>query len=145
MKNTGLTKYFDGSMVSPFDKMVREMFNLDFTPTYHRSNVGSVNISESEKNYNIEVSVPGYKKEDINIDLEDDLITISGSVNRETNETNEKYSRREFSKSSFKRSFILPEDVTEEMNAKLNDGILTIELNKKQIEPKRKLKSIIIE
>ncbi len=93
-----------------------------------------VNIKETENSYLVELMAPGMKKEEFNIEIDDDLLTISSEVKSEKTEGEEgKFTRREFSYSSFKRSFTLPETVKdEEINASYENGILKITLPKKE-------------
>ena len=72
--------------------------------------VPSVNIKETDKNYFIELMVPGFDKKDFHIHAENGVLTIEAEVKSETETTEEKYTRREFSFNSFTRSFNLPEN-----------------------------------
>ena len=93
-----------------------DFFNEDFFPTFNR-NTGSlpaVNIREDEKAFFLELAVPGMDKKDLRIEVKDDVLTISSEHKEERQEDLEGYKRREFSYSSFCRSFYLPEDVNGE-------------------------------
>jgi len=97
------------------------------------NHVPSVNIRENEKDYVLELVIPGFKKEDFNIEIDNDILTISSEVknNEETKENN--YTRREFSVSSFKRAFTLPDTVNvDAINAAYEGGILTMTLPKRE-------------
>ena len=92
-----------------------------------------VNIRETENAFEVELSAPGKTKEDFNIEIDNELLTISSEVKAEANVQEGKYTRREFSLSSFKRSFTLPETVKyEEIKAAYENGILKISLPKKE-------------
>jgi HSP20 family protein len=83
----------------------------------------------------VELAAPGKKKEDFNIELEDNVLTISSEARSEKEEKDNegKYTRREFSYSSFKRAFTLPETVNDyEINASYENGVLHITLPKKE-------------
>ncbi len=100
----------------------------------------AVNVKETERNYEIEVAAPGRSKKDFNISAENGILTIS-SEQKEEKELKEKdYTRKEFSFSSFSRSFSLPENASEEdIKANYADGILKLEISKKVIsQPKAK-------
>ncbi|QYJ68354.1 Hsp20/alpha crystallin family protein [Flavobacterium litorale] len=99
-----------------------------------KKSMPSVNIQENESGYELALAVPGMKKEDFNIEIDNDLLSISAEVKTEkTEEEKGKFTRREFSLSSFKRSFTLPETVnTDAINAAYNSGILTLTLPKKE-------------
>lgn len=106
--------------------------------------VAPVNIRETENAYTVELMAPGFKKENFNIELENDLLTISSEVKNEKAEQEEgKYTRKEFSYTSFRRSFTLPETVNaEEINASYQDGILSVMLPKR-VEALSKPKRLI--
>lgn len=115
---------------------------FDFAPAKSFSNfvktAPAVNILENEKEFKIEVAAPGLKKEDINVEIEDGLLTISSEMKQEKEEKNKEgnYTRREFSYSSFKRSFSVDEDSvdTDNIEAKYENGVLNIHVPKKKIE-----------
>ncbi|MNK17079.1 Acid shock protein [compost metagenome] len=96
--------------------------------------VPQVNIKENEQSFELELVAPGQKKEDFNIEIENDLLTISTEAKTEKLEQEEgKFTRREFRISSFKRSFTLPETIkADEINAAYQDGILSVTLPKKE-------------
>lgn len=98
----------------------------------------SVNVKETDQNFDIELAVPGMKKEDFKINLNRNILTISSEQKSETEEKdqNGKYTRREFNYSSFSRSFTLPAEVVDSENIEANyaEGILKIMIPKKQTE-----------
>jgi len=97
------------------------------------TNVPAVNIKENEKDFMLELEIPGFKKEDFNIEVDNDLLTISSEVKHEEETKDEGYTRKEFSISSFRRAFTLPETVNEEgINAVYEGGILTLTLPKRE-------------
>ena len=82
---------------------------------------------------NWEVAAPGYKKGDFKISTENGVLSISAETSSEKNEDKDNYTRREFSCSSSTRTFTLPENVHEDhINAKYQDGLLSIELKKEE-------------
>lgn len=98
----------------------------------------AANIKEEDTKYWVELSAPGYTKENINVSVEDDTLTITGEVKFENEETKENYVKREFRRGNFKRSFNLNGMVNiDTIDAKYNDGILTIELPKVAEEVKQ--------
>ncbi|RME14773.1 MAG: Hsp20/alpha crystallin family protein, partial [Bacteroidetes bacterium] len=78
---------------------------------YIGSTIPSANIKESEDKFEVELGIPGVKKEDIKIDLENDVLTISSEQKEEKSEEKDNYTRREFNYSAFSRSFTLPDIV----------------------------------
>lgn len=100
--------------------------------------VPSVNISETNNDFKIDVAVPGLTKEDFKIEIDNDVLSITGERKEETKDENTRYTRREFSYGAFKRSFNLPETAEGEgINAHFENGILAITIPKKD-EAKRK-------
>jgi HSP20 family protein len=92
-----------------------------------------VNIQDNETSFELELSVPGRVKEDFNIEIDEQVLTISSEEKKEEVIKEEGYTRREFSYSSFKRSFTLPETVNEEgIKASYENGILSFNLPKKE-------------
>jgi HSP20 family protein len=94
----------------------------------------AVNIKENDNEYELEVAAPGMKKDNFKINLDNDQLTISSERKDEKNETEDSYSRREFSYQSFQRSFTIPENLVDgdKISAKYSDGILTVKLPKKE-------------
>ncbi len=101
-------------------------------------NVPAVNIKETDKGFQIDFAAPGMNKKDFNIEVDDNVLTVS-SEKEEKHEEKDKdgrYTRKEFSYTTFKRSFTLPENVnTDKIKANYNDGLLQIEVPKKEIKP----------
>lgn len=120
-----------------FSPFLSELFDNDFFPVIS-SRVGSMpaaNIKENEKNYTLELAVPGMDKKDLKIDINDDVLVISSESTKEEEEEKEGYKRKEFSYSSFCRSFYIPENVNrEKIGASYKDGVLSIELPKMEEE-----------
>ena len=99
----------------------------------YNTNVPAVNIKENETGFELELAVPGRKKEDFQIEVNDNILTISTELNSEDNVESENYTRREFSFASFKRAFTLPETINEDnIKASYEDGILKFNLPKKE-------------
>lgn len=104
----------------------------------------AINVIESDKNYKVEVAAPGMTKEDFNIHLSEDnelVITMEKkNEKKEEDKENKKYLRREFSYSKFQQSLVLPDDVEKDkIGAAVNNGVLTIDLPKRQPEEKAKV------
>ena len=94
-------------------------------------------IYESDGNYIIEMDLPGFKKEEINIDLEDKYLIISVSKNEEKEEKN-KYIRKERYYGEYKRSFYVGAVKEDSIKASYNDGILRLSYPKVQAEKNTK-------
>ncbi len=99
------------------------------------TSIPAVNIQETEDSFSVEVAAPGKTKADFNIELDNDVLTISSEEKKEneTSDKNGKYTRREFSYSNFKRAFSLPDTVnSEQISASYKDGVLFIDLPKRE-------------
>lgn len=104
----------------------------------------AINVIESEKDYKVEMAAPGMTKDDFNIHLSEDnelVITMEKkNENQEEDKENKKYLRREFSYTKFQQALILPEDVEKDnISASVSEGVLTIDLPKRQPEEKAKV------
>jgi HSP20 family protein len=105
----------------------------------------ATNIKEDEKGYGIELAVPGMKKEDITLEVENGLLTISGKSKEEKTEEKSAYLRREYRSSAFARSFSLPDDANEDsIVSRYEDGILKIRVDKKEAAGKKEKKAIAV-
>lgn len=102
----------------------------------------AINVIESQNDYKVELAAPGMKKEDFDVHInEDNELVISMEKKEEKKEENKesRYLRREFSYSKFQQTLILPDDVDKnKIDAKVEDGVLTIELPKKSPEEAKK-------
>ena len=97
-----------------------------------------VDITEDEKEYIVKAEIPEMKKEDIKINVHEDVLTISGERKYEKEEKGKKYHRVERAYGSFVRSFTLPEDADgSKISAEYKDGILKVRLPKSE-KPKTK-------
>jgi len=129
-----------------FFKPWNEWFDNDNNFLSRQSRMPSVNITENKDQYNVSLAVPGMKKDDFKIDVEGNILTISCEKD-ETKEENEKrYTRKEYSYSSFSRSFTLPDEVNrEKIDARYEEGLLKISLPRKEEVKKFAAKQIAIQ
>ncbi|HEY5469762.1 MAG TPA: Hsp20/alpha crystallin family protein, partial [Bacteroidales bacterium] len=112
-------------------------FDDDFLPALSNrtSSMPSVNIREDDKNYILDLAVPGIDKNDLKIDINEDVLTVSSENRVEKEENKDDYKRKEFSYSSFCRSFYVPENVNrDKIEANYKDGVLTVALPKQEEE-----------
>ena len=124
-----------------FDDFINRELNLDKSIF---ETLPAVNIKELDSLFQIELAVPGKNKNDFQIEIEDGLLSISSSFNKEQNEDNSKLTRIEFDYNSFKRTFSIPESVdSSKIEATYKGGILKISLSKRDEalpEPKKLIK-----
>lgn len=102
--------------------------------------IPAVNIKETADNFEVELAAPGMSKEDFQITLDGNLLTIRSERSRKNEEKgNENYSRQEFSYQSFQRTFQLPKDVVDgdQIQAKYESGLLLLTIPKRE-EAKQK-------
>lgn len=120
--------------------MVGDFWNTDgfFKPFFESEFLPAVNIRDKKDSYELEVSAPGYKKEDFKVTTDNGMLNISAETSSENEEEKDNYTRKEFSRSSFSRSFSLPENVTEDqIKASYNDGLLSVTLKKTEATEKQ--------
>ncbi|WP_083187384.1 Hsp20/alpha crystallin family protein [Polaribacter vadi] len=142
-KNGSLANTNSNANFPNLSNWLDDIFNREL-PSVFTSNFNTgislpkVNIKETADVFTVEMAVPGLKKSDFQIDLDNQILSISTEIKKENDHKEENYTRREFGYASFKRTFTLPESVDEEkINAKYEDGILSILLPKKE-EAKQK-------
>jgi HSP20 family protein len=121
----------------PFPSIIDELLKPDWLGGMQNfnANIPAVNIKETDTNFGIELAAPGKTKEDFNIEIDHNVLTISSEEKTEKEEKNTegKYTRREFSYSSFRRAFTLPESVNaDSINATYENGVLHVTLPKRE-------------
>ncbi|WP_416198965.1 MAG: HSP20 family protein [Sporanaerobacter sp.] len=118
-----------------FDSMLESFYSDSGFPKYFpMDNSGiRVDISENDKEYILEAELPGVSKEDIKLELKDDVLTISAEKKEEVEEKKENYIRRERRFGSMSRSFYVDDVDADNVKAKFEDGILIVKLPK--VEP----------
>lgn len=130
-----------------FNGFFDEFFNRNLSDLVGSDNYFShaaVNVLETENEFKLEFAAPGFDKQDFNIHVENDLLSVSANRETKNEEKNERYTRREFSVASFKRSFKLPKAVNQDAIAAVyENGILHVTLGKKE-EAKPTVKTIQI-
>lgn len=115
-----------------FDDTFQGGSQMDFTP--------SVDIAETENAFEVQLHIPGVKKSDVDISVENDLLTISGERNYENESKDKNFHSRESFYGKFSRSFNLPDSVNvDKINARQEDGILFITLPKDEKKTAKKL------
>ncbi len=139
----GTLRLFNNGL-SPFSSFFNDSVNDEWITKplyYNQSYLPAVNIKETENEYIIDVSAPGYTKDSFKINLENNILTISSEKEKTKEEKNDKelFTRKEFSYHSFSRSFSLPDREIdgEKIEAKYENGILTVSLPKhEETKPK---------
>ena len=125
-------------MAKSFDGLMNELFN-ELPATFGKTmredvfNFPPVNIFEKSDYYHLQVAAPGFEKNNFNVKLEGNLLTVTAEIKAETKNETDKVIRKEFSSKSFKRSFTLDEKIdASNISAKYENGILHVGLPKKE-------------
>lgn len=132
----------------PMWSLIDDIFNRELPSVFSQNfNTGislpMVNIRETADAYFVEMAVPGLKKSDFNIDLDNQILSISTEKEEENEQSNDNYTRREFGYSAFKRTFTLPETIDDgKIKAEYSEGILSIHLPKKEEAKQKPARSI---
>jgi HSP20 family protein len=132
---------------TPADRFLRNDF-LDFWDgDGFVETIPSMNVREEKNNFIIDVAAPGLKKEDFDINVEGDMLTVSSEKESETeDEEKNGFSRREYSYSSFSRSVTLPDSVdANKIVAKYSDGVLNLTIPKKAETQKNNTQKIKVQ
>ena len=134
------TDHFDS-----FPSFFNSLWRSDFFST--GNDMPAVNVKENKRGFKLEVSSPGFEKEDFEINVDHNIITISAKKDEtyESKDSDDRLIRQEFSSSSFSRSFTLPENInTEKISATQKNGVLIITLPKKENAIEDQVKKIEI-
>jgi HSP20 family protein len=119
---------------------------FDFDDDFFTKGISSppANITETNKEFLLDLSVPGMKREDFELEVENGVLTISSEKEEEKNDEDKNYHRQEFSCSCFSRSFTLPDNVDEnKISAKYDNGMLKVTMPKSETsvsKPKKEIK-----
>jgi HSP20 family protein len=129
------------SVVDDFLNTIPSLWNEG----YNGINIAPVNIYEAANGFNLEVSVPGINKEDLKVNVDKGLLTISYEKKEEGKTEDQKTVRREFSRRSFKRTFTVNDTVdVENIQAKYENGVLKLFLPKKE-QQKDSPKQVVVQ
>ena len=144
-----LIKFANGNrrqfMPASFGDMFNDLMNTDLVSRDVFKSTPAVNISESQEGYVLELAAPGMQKEDFKVEIEKGLLSISAEKTIEQNDESQKFTRKEFSYSSFTRSFNLPEKVNVEgISAGYENGILKLQLPKKEEAKQNPVRDIAV-
>ncbi len=132
------TSFFD-------DFLTKDLFDWSGWTT-QSATVPRTNIVETNDDFKVEMAAPGLRKEDFQIELDNDMLVIQSELpNQGDEQSDHNYTRQEFSYQSFRRSFYLPNTVeSEKIEASYRDGILSLVIPKKEEARKKPVKTIAI-
>lgn len=132
-----------------FDKMFPDILDSDrlFDENLILENnwLPAINVKENKNDFEIEVAAPGFSKKDFEVSITDEILTISAENKNINEKEDDEYSRKEFHYNSFKRSFTLPKsiDFSKKINARYNNGVLRVHLEKLEILKSEEHKKLI--
>jgi HSP20 family protein len=122
------------------DFMHSELMNKDFFKT-----VPAVNINETADKFVVEIAAPGLSKEDFKVEVEKGVLSIKAEKKEVKSDENSKHIRREFSYSSFNRTFNMPEQVNpDSISAEYENGVLKLQLPKKEEAKEKPVREIAV-
>ncbi len=131
-----------------FSTLMDEFFNNTFPESFNNDfnwNSPSTNIKETDNGYTIEMAVPGIDKNNVDIRVEKDQLIVESKTSSENEESNDKYTMRQFNYSAFRKSFYLNNKIdNDKIDAQYKDGILYISLEKKDEAKTKEPRTIIV-
>lgn len=133
---------FDFDFDKEFDRMMRPLYGK------HSQNMMKTDVRETGNSYELDIDLPGFKKDEITVQLDNGYLSISASKGLDKNEENKdgKYIRRERYAGSMNRTFYVGSQLTQQdIQAKFEDGILKISVPKKDVQQIEQNKYIAIE
>jgi HSP20 family protein len=127
----------------PINQWMEEFFRPDWSPfaglSWKTSDTPAVNIHESKDAYTVEAAIPGFAKEEVRVQVENGMLSISGEQQKkepESGQSEARTTRREFSYNMFSRAFSLPADADEQqITANYEKGVLHIRIPRRQAAP----------
>jgi len=126
------------SLITDFDRMLEGIFNdgWNASPTVRKNSL-AVDIAENEKEFILTADFPGFDKKDVNLKVEEAVLTLSANRESDKDSTDGSFRIRERNSGSLSRSFTLPENVlAENINAKFKNGSLAVSIPKaEEIKP----------
>lgn len=124
---------FNQHPVSMLSELLEDFDRNFYSNTERTGIMPAVNIREREDHFLLELAAPGMKKDDFKIKLDNNVLTISSEQKEESEETKEKFTRKEFHYQSFSRSFTLPKSVDlDKIKADYNNGVLSLNMPKRE-------------
>ncbi|MDD5211685.1 MAG: Hsp20/alpha crystallin family protein [Sulfuricurvum sp.] len=130
-----LTRFDPFKELRSLEERMSEAFSSDLSKDVLSNFTPTVNTREGEFAYHIDVDLPGVKKEDISVKIDNNVLTLKGERKSKKEVKKEDYYKMESSFGSFTRSFTLPNNIdAENIHAENKDGVLEITLPKKEIK-----------
>ena len=126
------------NFLNPGSLLDRDLFDIasEMFPARLGINVPTANVTETPKEYKLELAAPGLERKDLHVEVDNHTLSISAEKKEEKKVDKDAYSRREYSFNSFSRSFVLPENIKEgSIDAKYENGVLKVVIPKMKETP----------
>jgi HSP20 family protein len=141
----GLTRYRPSTGLNTFGDMMDSFFR-ESLPTSYRTwspsmRMPAMDLIDKDDHYLLKIEVPGFKKDEIDISMEENVLTLKGETKSEKEEKKENYYHKEISQGCFVRSVRLPAEIKkDDIKATLTEGILHVEIPKVEVKLPEKIK-----
>lgn len=136
-----LSRFFDDDSLGFPDGW----FDERMPRAFKRLEMPAVNIKENANDFELEFALPGFKKEDLKVNVENGVLTVSSEKRDEKSEEKKGWTRKEFNYAAFNRSFQLPENTDADgIQAAFADGVLRLKVTKTKPLPERKGREVRI-
>lgn len=140
----GNLSFTKDELLTPFDSFINDFFNQQMELSksfpndfFSKGSYPKVNVADLKDSVVIEAAVPGMRKEDITVELSDNILTLSGKSSQSNNISDKEYIRRELKRSKFRRSFALGDNLLfESISAVCENGVLSLTIPKRTEEEK---------
>jgi HSP20 family protein len=141
-KSSGVDKYGNLNKLWDLGSFYDDFFDFGLKSPIISKTIGALDIKETDKDYHVEADVPGYKKEEISVGVENNILTISGKRESQSKQESEGYILRErqYASSRFSRSINLSEDIdVNKISASCEDGVLHLKIPKLKEKQNKKI------
>ncbi|MEX0681154.1 MAG: Hsp20/alpha crystallin family protein [Balneolales bacterium] len=129
------------AMPRSFSNLLDEFFNDVVASDSGRLFIPSIDLTEDESHYHVHMALPGIRKEDINIDLQDRRLTVSGERKEQNENKNTKYHLMETRYGNFERTISLPNNINQDkIDARFEDGVLKLDIEKREKQVNKQIK-----
>lgn len=136
-----MNRLFDESFWHPFGSFFSDPFFNEKETTFSKGGFHAVDLSETDKEVKVKIDIPGYDPENINVDIDENILTISGEMSEEKEESDERYYRKERSSGHFSRSVALPAYIDpDKAECTVKNGSLEVIVPKKKESSKKSIK-----
>jgi HSP20 family protein len=136
-----MNRVFDESFWHPFGSFFDDPFFNEKETRLTKSDFHAIDLSETDKEVKVKIDIPGYDPENINVDIDGNVLTVSGEMSEEKEEKDEKFYRKERSSGHFSRSITLPNYIeAEKAECDAKNGSLEITVPKKNHSGKKSIK-----